>query len=1157
MLVLMVKGSLKRVLPKSVKNKLRKLLKGHRLHMVPGKPQGQNDRLNQGGVQKQAKAVKGFTVPAWIQPFAEPGPQAPRIMGLSHDLHRANDPALRDGRMVWPLLLHPQDDATLISGFAQAFPDAFLEILLDRLGRIRPFHAVLIDLDDPATQIFARACRMLGIARIHVPSHRLDLPCGLPGKDRTWRAPQGGVCDLALIWNTDQRETLSVAGSQPIGFLQIQPPALPPLRPVSNRKTVLIWLSRAAFWPDPGGLAKFGRGFINLAEHIGFDVDFLFDGDMRQAIPAPLHDAILFSSAARLRLVPHPSDPIDPVLSAVDIVLGDRAANLLRVAAEGVAHLDLRQFMTNRRRVDSGYRLMKDMTNAVMRYFDGDIRPFEVEPLPGYGEAIEAVLQRLAAETIPREASVLEKLLTGFCRDTGTAVTALPKASLDQENRYIQVLLGLHELRRVDRETPIVELVEADLFVQWGLRMVGEKRPILRACRQLHSDLLILEDGFVRSIEIGLQGSPTCSVVIDDMGAFYDATRPSRLETLLNGQTEIDAQQRSRAEAAMARLSTTKVSKYNYAPYRAMPRPRPGRKVVLVVDQRAGDMSILLGMASQASFDTMLAEALALADDHDIYIKTHPDATVGGRASAIGTKALAEAEQRPNVTVIRDDMNPYSLIDIADKVFVVTSGMGFEALIAGKQVHCFGMPFYAGWGLTQDRIGLLRRSRLRSLAEIFYVFYITLSRYVDPETGMRCDLEDLIDRIIETRPWQMDRNDSLDQPLSARPLAPLDVPAPLSDAHSVSAAAPPLGQSGISDYRTLFGISMTDWKQDYFRRILPQHDIHFLPLKPDITDVSRQLVTARRPAFLIWGRNTVPGLSTFAKVHNIPIFRTEDGFLRSVGLGANRILPYSVCLDSRGIYFDATKSSDLEVILETFDFDSDPDLLDEAARGRRLMVEHGLSKYNFAYPQQTLPFGPKSRRRVLVIGQVESDASIRFGASEGMTNNDLVRLARQENPDAQIIYKIHPDVLAGKRAYKSDPADVEDICEIHATPLTLQNAFDGVDHVYCITSLAGFEALMRDIPVTTVGMPFYSGWGLTDDRAHCTRRTRRLTLDQLFAGAYLLYARYADPQTGQPLRLEEVIGRIRFELTSFPEDDGQTPALSLSTFSDQPTEGAA
>ena len=53
-----------------------------------------------------------------------------------------------------------------------------------------------------------------------------------------------------------------------------------------------------------------------------------------------------------------------------------------------------------------------------------------------------------------------------------------------------------------------------------------------------------------------------------------------------------------------------------------------------------------------------------------------------------------------------------------------------EALIRGKEVTVFGAPFYAGWGLTDDRVKIKRRSRTLSIIELFAIVYLKYPRYL-------------------------------------------------------------------------------------------------------------------------------------------------------------------------------------------------------------------------------------------------------------------------------------------------------------------------------------------------------------------------------------------------------------------------------------------
>ena len=163
-------------------------------------------------------------------------------------------------------------------------------------------------------------------------------------------------------------------------------------------------------------------------------------------------------------------------------------------------------------------------------------------------------------------------------------------------------------------------------------------------------------------------------------------------------------------------------------------------------------------------------------------------------------------------------------------------------------------------------------------------------------------------------------------------------------------------------------------------------------------------------------------------------------------------------------------------------------------------------------------------------GQVESDASIARGASDIRTNLALLRAARADRPDAWLVYKPHPDVLAGLRSGEPLDAAMRAVCDEVVTDCTMHSLLESVDEVQVMTSLAGFEALLRGKPVTTHGMPFYAGWGLTRDLGMTStvaaRRTRRRSLDELVAAALLLYPVYADP-AGRPSNAEAVLAELQ------------------------------
>ncbi len=249
----------------------------------------------------------------------------------------------------------------------------------------------------------------------------------------------------------------------------------------------------------------------------------------------------------------------------------------------------------------------------------------------------------------------------------------------------------------------------------------------------------------------------------------------------------------------------------------------------------------------------------------------------------------------------------------------------------------------------------------------------------------------------------------------------------------------------------------------------------------------------------------------------------EDGFIRSQGLGAELVPPLSLVLDDTGIYFDPTRPSRLESLIS-----KSPNLPDHAlARARRIIqrvIAERVTKY--ATGAQFAPLDlPDTRPVLLVPGQVEDDASVVIGSPEVTTNAALLKRVRDANAEAYILYKPHPDVLVGLR-----PGLVPDATEWAdqiVTDAPMASLLSQVDAVWTMTSLTGFEALLREVPVTTLGLPFYAGWGLTTDLCLVpARRGQVVSLEMLVHAALIDYPRYFDPVTRQACPIEVALDRL-------------------------------
>lgn len=319
------------------------------------------------------------------------------------------------------------------------------------------------------------------------------------------------------------------------------------------------------------------------------------------------------------------------------------------------------------------------------------------------------------------------------------------------------------------------------------------------------------------------------------------------------------------------------------------------------------------------------------------------------------------------------------------------------------------------------------------------------------------------------------------------------------------------------------GVGFAFWKQDHVAPLLWGGGEEGFVFHRSAREITRGVSVA------IWRSRVGPDdLATLNRREGIAI-EVEDGFLRSNGLGADCVPPLSITVDRLGAYFDPARPSQLEMLLETGTFDDE--MLGRARRLRQLIVAAGLGKYE---QSKGVALGrPQGKRRhILVPGQVEDDRAVLSGGCGLVSNLDLLAKVRADAPDAYIIYKPHPDVLAGhRRGAIPERLCLEQADEIAGSD-TISGLIDMVDEVHVNTSLAGFEALLRNKRVTTYGVPFYAGWGLTRDLGPVpARRTSRRSIDELVAAALLMYPRYLDPVTGLPCPVEVIVDRLMKDKT--------------------------
>jgi len=607
-----------------------------------------------------------------------------------------------------------------------------------------------------------------------------------------------------------------------------------------------------------------------------------------------------------------------------------------------------------------------------------------------------------------------------------------------------------------------------DLFLGWGRKKSGLKA--INLAKKYKAKFILLEDGFIRSLNLGVENSPSFSMVKDDIGIYYDATAPSKLENLLNTY-EFKDEEIKQAKKAIELIKKYKISKYNNNLDIPDDYFQKDEKRVLIITQTANDASLEFGLAKGFKTVDMIKDAIKENPKSKIYIKIHPDVLSGKKQSDLDINSLPK-----ECILITENFNPVALLEFFDKVYTKTSGMGFEALMQECECICYGMPFYAGWGLTKDKLECKRRMQKRSLEEVFYVAYILYAEYFNPCLNQKSNIFDTIQTLAKYK-----------------------------DIEKVNS-------------NKLFMLGFTLWKRHFIKPFFKAKDNEIIFLNSIKSLVRYKLKEDDK--FFIWGKkydeNTLKNLLLVkAKEQNLTNFTpkvslVEDGFIRSISLGSDLTRPFSLIVDDKGLYIDPNKASKLEELLQNEIFDEN--MLNRAKNIIKILLENRFSKYN-GLKHEDLKINAKIGQKIILIpAQVEDDASMILGGF-GLSTLDLLKEVRAKNQDAYIIFKPHPDVLSGNRVGLKDETLILEFCDEIVKDCSIDSAIKIADEIHTITSTSGFDALLRAKKVFAYGMPFYAGWGLTKDKYRCERRTRKLSLEELVAGALIAYPRYINPKT--------------------------------------------
>ncbi|MEM6603202.1 MAG: hypothetical protein AAF621_04060 [Pseudomonadota bacterium] len=573
-------------------------------------------------------------------------------------------------------------------------------------------------------------------------------------------------------------------------------------------------------------------------------------------------------------------------------------------------------------------------------------------------------------------------------------------------------------------------LTRADIYLGWGYKKRSKQTQ--DKARYFKKPFYFLEDGFLRSLYPSKYGEPPLSITLDRKAPYFDAFRVTDLEEMIQN-TDLTSEQTQEAREAIAFFTTEHLSKYCLsANHMSKPPEDFGKGSLLLIDQTLGDDSLNYGGVTDHVISDMLSDLKENYEGHKIFLKTHPD-VVSGKSKSCFSDLLED------VHVLDADISLAALLSKRPKVISLTSLAGFEALLHGCKVITYGLPWYAGYGLTEDRhkdITIFKERRsAQSLEKLFYIAYFKYCRYFNPATLTKGSFWDVATYL----------------------------------AHSARHARRLAG--------TLYCFGFRPWKRKDIQPFLktPFNHIKYVSSKRDA--IAKGILEDKSAKIFVWSYKQQEDISSLKdQRQDIDIIRVEDSFIRSYGLGTDFIPPLSLAFDSQNLYFHSGPDAPSDI--QNYIQQDTPFYLKARAENLLEMVNtHNISKYNL---DDTRDDDIKTTKPILlVICQVAGDASLVYGGLPATikSNADMLKYARTSFPEHFIICRRHPDVV---RRHRSDGL-TDDILEKYADHVNVKGSILSMialaDDILCLTSLSGFEALLRGKNVHILGKPFYAGHG--------------------------------------------------------------------------------
>jgi capsular polysaccharide export protein len=244
-------------------------------------------------------------------------------------------------------------------------------------------------------------------------------------------------------------------------------------------------------------------------------------------------------------------------------------------------------------------------------------------------------------------------------------------------------------------------------FALWSYK-IGEQK--IEYLRSFAKAFYLFEDGFLRSTGLGIEKTRPLTLCLDSSAMHFDRLRYSDLDKILNSISNDHYSKYSSCAEDLINQIKRGVTKYNLVKTNSIfvnENALMAENSEIVIGQVSNDLSLIYASSRYNSTSELAIDLANKNPETNYCYRIHPQELINFKFNHYIPRNLKILYGNSFL----QDVAPFK------KVHTICSLSGFEAALLGKEVHTYGMPFYAGWGFTTDHeMSFLKTKRTKTLS---------------------------------------------------------------------------------------------------------------------------------------------------------------------------------------------------------------------------------------------------------------------------------------------------------------------------------------------------------------------------------------------------------------------------------------------------------